>query len=143
MEQENIQEWDGSLSPDEILTLAKQAHNPRKKMTVFETIITESAPQHFHLSASDVLDIQDTTSATEIVRALKRKLPGFMDSERKVNAMKAKFVREFEVIWQPKRTHSGWQVCARLCCTFTGGFLKMSGGRNFGGKDSVALTLTH
>ena len=95
VEQENIQEWDGSLSPDDILTLAKQAHNPRKKMTVFETIITESAPQHFHLSASDVLDIQDTTSATEIVRALRRKLPGFMDSERKVNAMKAKSVREF------------------------------------------------
>ena len=35
MEQGNIQEWDGSLSPDDILTLAKQAHNPRKKMTVF------------------------------------------------------------------------------------------------------------
>ena len=95
MEQENIQEWDGSLSPDDILTLAKQAHNPRKRMTVFETIITEFAPQHFHLSASDVLDIQDTTSATEIVCALRRKLPGFMDSERKVNAMKAKSVREF------------------------------------------------
>ena len=95
MEQENIQEWDGSLSPDDILTLAKQAHNLRKRMTVFETIITEFAPQHFHLSASDVLDIQDTTSATEIVCALRRKLPGFMDSERKVNAMKAKSVREF------------------------------------------------
>ena len=151
MEHENIQEWDGSLSPDDILTLAKQAHNPRKKMTVFETIITESAPQHFHLSASDVLDIQDTTSATEIVRALGRKLPGFMDSERKVNAMKAKFVREFEVIWQPKRTHSGWQVnpeCLRETLLYLYWWLpenewwKIYGdGRNFGGKDSVALTL--
>ena len=99
-------------------------------MTVFETIITESAPQHFHLSASDVLDIQDTTSATEIVCALRRKLPGFMDSERKVNAMKAKSVREFgsqrELIQVGKSTLN---VCARLSCTFTGGFLKMSVGR--------------
>lgn len=103
-------DWDGSLSPQDILTLAKQAHDPVKKMSVYNTIITESAPQHFHLSASDVLDIQDTTSATEIVRALRRKLPGFLDSERKVNAMKAKFVREFEVVWKPERTHSGGQI---------------------------------
>ena len=86
-------------------------------MTVFETIITESAPQHFHLSVSDVLDIQDTTSATETVHALRRKLPGFMDSERKVNAVKAKCVREFEVIWQPKRTHSSSRlIVSSRCC---------------------------
>jgi len=76
-------------------------------MSVYDTIIRESAPQHYHVSASDVLDIQDTTSATEIVRALRRKLPGFLDSERKVNAIKAKFVREFEFVWKPERTHSG------------------------------------
>ena len=74
-------DWDGSLSPQDILTLAKQARDPLKRMSVYDTIITESAPQHYHLSASDVLDIQDTTSATEIVRALRRKLPGFLDSE--------------------------------------------------------------
>ena len=145
------EDWDGSLSPQDILTLAKKAHDPLKRMTVYETIINESAPQHYHLSASDVLDIQDTTSATEIVRALRRKLPGFLDSERKVNAMKAKFVQEFEVIWKPERTHSGWQINPqRLCETLR--FLywwlpkeewwKIYGdGRNFGGKDSVALTL--
>jgi len=91
-------DWDGSLSPQDILTLAKEAHNPLKRMSVYDTIIRESAPQHYHLSASDVLDIQDTTSATEIARALRRKLPGFLDSERKVNAIKAKFVREFDIV---------------------------------------------
>ena len=144
-------DWDGSLSPQDILTLAKQAHNPLKRMSVYDTIITESAPQHYHLSASDVLDIQDTTSATEIVRALRRKLPGFLDSERKVNAIKAKFVREFEVVWKPERTHSGWQINPqRLRETLRylywwlpeNEWWKIYGdGRNFGGKDSVALTL--
>ena len=74
-----------------------------------------------------------------------------MDSERKVNAIKAKFVREFEVVWKPERTHSGWQINPqRLRETL--GYLywwlpenewwKIYGdGRNFGGKDSVALTL--
>lgn len=57
-----------------------------------------------------MLDIQDTTSATEIVGAIRRKLPGFLDSERKVIAMKNKFVQECEVVWKPERTHSGWQI---------------------------------
>ena len=104
------EDWDGTLSPQDILILAKHAHDPKKRMTVYDTIITESALQYYHLSASDVLDIQDTTSPTEIVRMLRRKLPGFMDSERKVNTMKAKFVKEFEVVWKPERTNSGWKI---------------------------------
>ena len=79
-------------------------------MSVFDLIITESTPQHNHWFASEVLDIQDTTNATEIVPALRRKLPGFLGSERKLNAIKAKFVREFEVAWKRERTHSGWQI---------------------------------
>ncbi|CAH3129528.1 unnamed protein product, partial [Pocillopora meandrina] len=132
------EDWDGSLSPQEFLTFAKKAHDPLKRMTVYETIINESAPQHYHLSASDVLDIQETTSATEIVRTLRRKLPGFLDSERKVNTMKNK-------------THSCWQIDPRrlretLCYLYwwlpEEELWKIYGdGRNFGGKDSVALTL--
>ena len=145
------EDWDGTLSPQDILILAKHAHDPKKRMTVYDTIITESAPQYYHLSASDVLDIQDTTSPTEIVRTLRRKLPGFIDSERKVNTMKAKFVKEFEVVWKPERTNSGWKINPqRLRETLLhlywwlpeSEWWKIYGdGRNFGGKDSVALTL--
>ena len=100
------EDWDGSLTPQDILALGKKAHDPQKRMTVYDTIIVESAPYHYHLIASDVLDIQDTTSATEIVRALRKKLPGFLDSERKVNGVKAKYMKEFEILWKPERTHS-------------------------------------
>jgi len=120
-------------------------------MSLYDTIIAEHAAQHFHLSASDVLDIQDTTSPTEIIRVLRRKLPGFMDSERKVNTMKAQFVKEFEVVWKPERTNSGWKINPqRLRETLLylywwlpeSEWWKIYGdGRNFGGKDSVALTL--
>ena len=145
------EDWDGSLTPQDILALAKKAHDPQKRMTVYDTIIVESAPYHYHLSASDVLDIQDTTSAREIVRALRRKLPGFLDSERKVNGVKAKYMKEFEILWKPERTHSGWQINPqRLRETLQylywwlpeSEWWKIYGdGRNFGGKDSVALTL--
>ena len=148
---EQDEDWDGSLLPQDILALAKQAHDPQKRMSIYDTIIAESAPHHYHLYASDVLDIQDTTSATEIVRALRRKLPGFLDSERKVNIVKAKYNKEFEVVWKPKRTHSGWQINPeRLRETLLylywwlpeNEWWKIYGdGRNFGGKDSVALTL--
>ena len=144
-------EWDGSLSPQDIVNLAKQAHDPYKQMSVYDTIMTESAPHHYHLSASEVLDIQDTTSSTEIVRALRRKLPGFLDSERKVNAIKTKYVREFEVVWKPERTHSGWKINPqrlRETLQYLYWWLpenecwKIYGdGRNYGGKDSVVLTL--
>ena len=130
---EEIEDWDGTLSPQDILTLAQSAHDPHKRKTVYDLIITESAPRYYHLSASDVLDIQDTTSATEIVRALRRKLPSFLDSERKVNAIKAKFVKEFDVMWKPERTHSGWKInperLRQTCYISTGGYPKTSGGR--------------
>ena len=113
--------------------------------------MTECAAEHFHLSASDVLDIEGTTSPTEIVPTLRRKLPSFMDSERKVNTMKAKYVREFEVVWKLERTNSGWKINPqRLRETLLhlywwlpeSEWWKLYGdGRNFGGKGSVALTL--
>lgn len=40
------EDWDGSLSPQDILTLAKKAHDPLKRMTVYETIINKSAHRH-------------------------------------------------------------------------------------------------
>ena len=82
---------------------------------------------------------------------LRRKLPGYFDSESKVNILKAKLRREFEVVWQPQRTHSGWQISPerlRETLLFLYWWLppnewwKIYGdGRNFGGKDSVAITL--
>lgn len=86
-----------------------------------------------------------------MIRALRRRLPRFFDSERKVNSLKVKFRREFEVVWKPERTHSGWRVNPdRLRETLLHLYWwlppvewwKIYGdGRNFGGNDSVALTL--
>ena len=90
--------WDGSLSPQDVINLAKRAHDPKTKKTVYDTIIDQDAANNHHLSAVEVLDPQDTTNPTEMMRSLRRKLPGFFDSERKVNTLKSKFRREFEVV---------------------------------------------
>ena len=150
-ENESANDWDGTLSPQDNVNLARKAHHPKTRKPVYDTIVQEHAPKHFHLSAIEVLDLQDITSSTAIMRTLRRKLPGFFDSERKVNNLKAKLRREFEVVWKPERTHSGWRINPdRLRETL--GYLywwlppsewwKIYGdGRNFGGKDSVAVAL--
>lgn len=145
------EDWDGTLSPQDVVNLAKKAHDPKTRKSIYDIIVEEDASTHHHLSAIEVLDLQDTTNPTELMRALRRKLPGFLDSERKVNSLKAKFRREFQVVWQPERTHSGWRINPdRLRETLlhlywwlppTEWWKIYGDGRNFGGKDSVAVTL--
>lgn len=144
-------DWDGSLTPQDVVNLAKIAHDHQKRKPIYDIIIQQDAAKHYHLSAMEVLNLQDTTNPTEMLRELRRKLPGYFDSESKVNILKAKLRREFEVVWQPKRTHSGWQISPeRLRETLLhlywwmppNEWWKIYGdGRNFGGKDSVAITL--
>ena len=143
--------WDGILSPQDGVNLAKRAHDPKTRESIYDIIVEEDAAIHHHLSAIEVLDLQDTTNPTETMHALRRKLPGFFDSERKINTLKAKFRKEFEVVWQPERTHAGWRINPdRLRETLLhlywglppSEWWKIYGdGRNFGGKDSVAVTL--
>lgn len=147
----NNYDWDGTLSPQDVVNLAKKAHNPKARKSIYDIIVEEDAAIHHHLSAMEVLDLQDTTNPTELMRTLRRRLPGFFDSERKVNSLKAKFRREFEVVWKPERTHAGWRINPdRLRETLLhlywwlppSEWWKIYGdGRNFGGKDSVAVTL--
>lgn len=147
----NNYDWDGTLSPQDVVNLAKKAHNPKARKSIYDIIVEEDAAIHHHFSAMEVLDLQDTTNPTELMRALRRRLPGFFDSERKVNSLKAKFRRECEVVWKPERTHSGWCINPeRLRETLLhlywwlppSEWWKIYGdGRNFGGKDSVAVTL--
>jgi len=78
-------------------------------------------------------------------------MTGYFDSESKVNILKAKLRIEFQVVWQPRRNHSGWEISPeRLRETLLhlywwlppNKWWKIYGdGRNFGGKDSVAITL--
>jgi len=82
--------WDGSLTPQDVVNLAKIAHDPQKRKPIYDLIIQQDAAQHYHRSAIEVLNLQDTTNPTEILRELRRKLPGYFDSESKVNILKAK-----------------------------------------------------
>ena len=94
--------WDGTLSPQDVVNLAKRAHDPKTRKSIYDIIVEEDAAVHHHLSAIEVLDLQDTTNPTEMMRALRRKLPGFFDSERKVNTLKVKFEKSLKLFGNQK-----------------------------------------
>lgn len=54
--------WDGTLSPQDVVNLAKKAHDPKTRKPVYDIIVEEDAAAHHHLSAIEVLDLQDTRS---------------------------------------------------------------------------------
>ena len=54
--------WDGTLSPQDVVNLAKKSHDPKTRKPVYDIIVEEDAAAHHHLSAIEVLDLQDTRS---------------------------------------------------------------------------------
>ena len=139
-----------NLQKDELTKLAKNVHHGSKNdfiASLAESVTSKK--DHGNNNWDGTLSPQDVVNLA--IRALRRRLPRFFDSERKVNSLKAKFRREFEVVWKPERTHSGWRINPdRLRETLLHLYWwlppiqwwKIYGdGRNFGGNDSVALTL--
>ena len=57
--------WDGTLSPQDVVNLAKKSHDPKTRKPVYDIIVEEDAAAHHHLSAIEVLDLQDTTNPTD------------------------------------------------------------------------------
>ena len=98
--------------------------------------------------------MQDSTSQKETFRNLRKQLPGFFDSERRVDKLKFKWHQEFEAVLQPIKTKTGWLIDPerlRKCVSFAYPWLKevdsewwrvYGDARNFGGQKSVLLSLS-
>ena len=54
-------DWDESLTPQDVVNLAKIAHDPQKRKPIYDIIIQRDAAKHYHLSAMEVLNLQNTT----------------------------------------------------------------------------------
>ena len=88
--------WDGSLTIDDIVYLTKRTNDLVRKKTVYEILTTEHSANISHLSAIDIIKMQDNCSMTQPFRDLRRKLPGFFDSERQTDKLKMRFNKEFK-----------------------------------------------
>lgn len=147
--------WDGSLTPQDIVTLAKLTHDSSVKKSIYETLTVDHASKLCHISSLDIVQMQDSASQKEIFRNLRRKLPGYFASERQTEKLRSKWHEEFEIVLQPSRTTTGWRVNPeRLhqCVSIAHPWMKevecewwrlYGDARNFGGQKSVLVSLTN
>ncbi|KAK2564166.1 hypothetical protein P5673_012406 [Acropora cervicornis] len=81
----------------------------------------DAASEVHHISSVTVLKMQDSITQKETCRTLRKLLPGFIDSERSTEQLQYKWHKEFEVVLQPTRTKTGWQINPerlRKCVSF-------------------------
>lgn len=147
--------WDGSLTPQDIVTLAKLTHDSSTKKSVYETLTTDHATELNHISSLEIVQMQDSVSQKEVFRNLRRRLPRYFASERQTEKLRNKWHKEFEIVLQPSRTTTGWRINPeRLhqCVSVAHPWMReldsewwrlYGDARNFGGQKSVLISLTN
>lgn len=103
-------EWDGQLSVQDIVELTKMVHDHKAGKSIYDTLPVDIASNIHHISSFEVLKMQDSISQKETFRSLRKHLPGFIASERRIEQLKCKWHKEFEVVLQPSRTKTGWCI---------------------------------
>lgn len=148
-------EWDGTLTAQDIIDLAKNAQSPKREKSVYDMIASEIASTTHHVSVLDILKLQDSQGQRDMFRNLRKLLPGFFDSERQTDKLRSAWHKEFEVVLEPKRTTTGWSVNPnRLhkCLSFLYPWLddvdqewwRLYGdARNYGGQKSVLIAISN
>ena len=101
--------WDGTFSPNDIIELTKQARS-KKGRSVYEEITSKHAATKYFLNATDILYIQDQFNLTNTFRLLRKKMPGYFDSERQCDRLRKQWHSEFIAILKPERIHNGWKI---------------------------------
>ena len=147
-------DWEGQLTVQDIVELTKMIHGYKAGKSIYETLTVYKASQIHHISSFQVLKMQDSISQKETFRNLRKQLPGFIASERRTDQLKNKWHKEFEIVMQPSRTKTGWQINPerlRQCVSFAYPWLQevesewwrlYGDARNFGGQKSVLLSLS-
>lgn len=108
---ENMPDWDGSLDQSDLIFWAKESESHESKdRTLYEELTTTHAASTSTVSAAGLLQLIDTVNTTETISQLRKLLPGYFASQRKVTALKAKFREEFNAVLKPKRTATGWRI---------------------------------
>ena len=111
-EAENNQaEWDGSLDQTDLIFLAKESvSHESKEKSLYEELTTKHAASTSAVSAANLLQLIDTVNTTESIAQLRKLLPGYFPSQRKVSTLKAKCRQEFQAVLRPSRTATGWKI---------------------------------
>ena len=103
-------DWDGKLSAQDVIEIAKNAYCPTTKKTTYDIMTCDHAVERFHLDKTYLLNVQDNMNSTEFACDLRRRIPGLLDSAYSVDQLKKVLKKEFSVVLQPQRTATGWRI---------------------------------
>ena len=153
--QNNSEEFDGSLSKDDILYVMKSVHDKKTKQssqTLTKEIVYDMYQYLHEVKPDDVINIVDNYSGTRLMAEMRKKLPGVLPSSKQERVAKHKYHLEFIAILLPRRTATGWYIDpSRLLqiLTFRYPFLELQlyvrmwgDGREIGGRHSTFVCLS-
>ena len=103
-------DWDGFLSAQDLLLIAKRGNDPKKKKSLYEILTNEYSAKESHFSTMEIICIQDNCSMTQLFCDLRRKLPGYFASERETDKLKSRCKSEFAVMLEPTETKTGYKI---------------------------------
>jgi hypothetical protein len=102
--------WNGKFTVQDIIDLAKNVHSPKCNETVYNILTGEHAAKRYHFKAAEILDITDNMNSSDVVDYFRKKFPGLVDSNYKVDNLKKSYKKEFEKVLLPERTPAGWRI---------------------------------
>ena len=148
--------WDGSLNIQDLIDLCKCTHSKKDNgMSVYELLTGRHPAQEHHVSTMNIIKLQDHCKMTNLFRELRQKLPGHFDLERETTKLKQRFHREFEVVFKPTRTTTGYRIDPQNlveCLSFCYYWLKdiksqwwriYGDGRSFGGQKTCLIGIAN
>ena len=153
-DQSSSQTFDGYFNLDDIVFLLQNARGRKSKKgqkNLLEQLIHSHAKDVFNFPPSDLIYLQENFSGTRLFEELRKRLPGIIPSQRVERATKKEMKVEFQNVFLPKRTPSGWQIDpGRLLEVLSFKYHRIDkkhwkiygDGREFGGRQSTFIAVS-
>ena len=100
-------EWNGKFSVQDIIKLTKMIHASEKEQTVYDILTKKHAAERHFISAKEILQVEDNSSASDAMMYVRRKFPGLMSSSYAVDCLKKD---ECTAVLKPERCATGWRI---------------------------------
>ena len=103
-------EWNGKFSVQDIIKLTKMIHASEKEQTVYDILTKNHAAERHFISAREILQVEDNSSASDAMTYVRRKFPGLISSSYAVDCLKKDLKKECAAVLKPERCATGWRI---------------------------------
>ena len=99
------------MSVDDLIDVLKRVKGKKcgRQQSLYDFLIKSHSAEHYHITADELLMIVDTKSVQEIISYLRKRLPGFLASEKATRKLKAQLNDGMRIL-EPKSTATGMSI---------------------------------